>query len=101
MSVTTVPLLPTALATVEDVSAYMKIAVPTPGDTLEILNRHINSATRRVEKFCRRPFLVRTINEIHNGDGHRRLFLRSRPIVDLVPHHVIGVHEHDTGLCDT
>ena len=84
MSVTTVPLLPTALATVEDVSGYMKIAIPSPGDTLELLNRHINSATRRVEKFCRRPFLVRTLNEIHNGDGERRLFLRARPMVDLV-----------------
>lgn len=83
MAATTVALLPYALGTLDDVLKYLA-DVPTPtGGDLQMVNRIINSATLRVEAYCRRVFLTRSITEYHDGKGNLRLYLRNQPVLTV------------------
>lgn len=82
MGRTTVTPLATALGTVEDVADYCGQSNPS-GIEATIFQRIVNAATTRVEKYCRRPFVARTITEIQDGKGFQTLYLRVRPVVSV------------------
>ena len=83
MALTTVTLHAHALGSVEDVAAYLKLNSIPVSDEAELFKTIINAATERVENYCRRPFLQRTLNEFFDGTGTRRLYLRAHPVISV------------------
>jgi hypothetical protein len=43
----------------------------------------ITAASRAVQKYCRRWFVQASYDELYNGNGQRRLFLRNFPVVSV------------------
>jgi hypothetical protein len=82
MAVTAVTLLAWALMNEDDAAAYLKIPVPTSSE-LETFQNIINAATRRVESYCSRPFVSRSVDETYDGNGLVRLPLNKYPIVSV------------------
>lgn len=91
------PLLPYALATVDEAKAYLKITGSAEDAALEFL---LNAATLAIEKFCQTAFVIRSITEQQleqnrlRGDrlhgiadwrlpGSKLLFLDRYPIVSV------------------
>lgn len=83
MPATTIALHAHTLGTVEDVTAYLKINAIPVGDEAEMFKTIINAATERVEDYCMRPFVSRSLNEFFDGSGQRRLFLRTHPVISV------------------
>jgi hypothetical protein len=81
--ITTITLHAHALGTVEDVTQYLKLASIPVQDEAEIFKTIINAATERVEDYCMRPFLTRSLNEFFDGTGQRRLYLRAHPVISV------------------
>lgn len=83
MPITSITLHTFALGTVEDVTAYLKLPSIPIDEEAEIFKTIINAATERVESYCMRPFLTRTLNEFFDGTGRRRLYLRAHPVISV------------------
>src|SRR5262249_39608874 len=60
----------------------------------------ITAASEAIEKYCRRPFYSRTLDELYNGEGQVRLMLREYPVqsvksVRFSPQTVLQVQNTD------
>jgi hypothetical protein len=66
----------------DDAVAYLKIVTPT-GNELEILQNLINAVTRRIESYCNRIFISRSVDEMYDGPGLARMPLRYFPILSV------------------
>lgn len=62
---------------------YLKEEVPIEAQTEDVLNLIINAVSTQIEKHCRRPIIVQTYTEYHDGNGTAELTLRNMPIDDL------------------
>jgi hypothetical protein len=58
--------------------------IPTSADADEpTISTLITSASRAVQKYCRRDFVAQAYDELYNGNGDRRLILRQYPLVSV------------------
>ncbi len=83
MAITEITLHAHALGTVEDVTAYLKLSSIPIDEEAEMFKTIINAATERVEDYCMRPFLTRSLNEFFDGTDRRRLYLRAHPVISV------------------
>jgi len=65
--------------------ARSKTNIPSITDSSHdsTLNTLITAASRAIEKYCRRDFVSHTYDELYNGNGDRRLFLRQYPLISV------------------
>ncbi len=49
----------------------------------KMLDANIAGISDAIHKFCRREFVARDYDELYNGSGERRLFLRRYPIISV------------------
>jgi len=63
----------------------------------------ITAASRAIEHYCRREFVTETYDELYNGNGDRRLFLRRYPVqsVQSVRYRPVTVLKIINGLANT
>jgi hypothetical protein len=64
-------------------ASYNLPTAPTDANTQRIIDAMIGSASEAVSKYCRRDFILRSYDELYNGNGDRRLLLREYPIVSV------------------
>jgi hypothetical protein len=61
--------------------AYNQIQSQAPGGPYDaLIQTLVTAASSAIEKWCRRDFYVRSYDELYNGNGDRRLFMRAYPI---------------------
>jgi hypothetical protein len=56
---------------------------PTDATTQRIIDAMIGAASEAIAKYCKRDFILRSYDELYNGNGDRRLLLRQYPIVSV------------------
>jgi hypothetical protein len=47
------------------------------------INTMISSASRAIQRYCRRDFTSTSYDELYNGNGDRRLMLRQYPLLGV------------------
>jgi hypothetical protein len=59
------------------------VTASSTGSDDSTLSQLINSASKAVQRYCRRDFVQAAYDELYNGNGNRRLHLRQYPIVSV------------------
>jgi hypothetical protein len=57
--------------------------VGTDGTSQRTIDAMIGAASDAVSKYCRRDFILRSYDELYNGNGDRRLLLREYPVISV------------------
>lgn len=65
-------------------------------DDDEILTRLINTASSRIEQYCKRAFHETTYTEYYDGDGTSKLLLKHYPIASVDHLYIDTDREYDT-----
>lgn len=65
-------------------NARAKTNIPTATSADDgTINTLITAASKAIQRYCRRDFLVIAYDEIYNGTGQRRLMLRQYPVISV------------------